>query len=146
MVNGGFGLPVSELSAFDVWTLAFLFGFQIYFDFCGYSHIALGSAKMIGISFPENFNFPYLATSPKDFWRKWHISLSSWVRDYIYLPLLKAKLQNSSSGGLEKATLNKRSKIFIYYLGFNGILARCKLTFFSYVVFIMQYLFLFIEL
>ena len=110
MVNGGFGLPVSELSAFDVWTLAFLFGFQIYFDFCGYSHIALGSAKMIGITFPENFNFPYLANSPKDFWRRWHISLSSWVRDYIYLPLLKAKLQNSSSGGLEKATLNKKDQ------------------------------------
>ncbi|MDC3294790.1 MBOAT family protein, partial [Candidatus Pelagibacter ubique] len=103
-----------EISALDVWTLAFLFGFQIYFDFCGYSHIALGSAKMIGITFPENFNFPYMASSPKDFWRRWHISLSSWVRDYIYFPLLKIKIHNSSVGGLEKATSNKNDQITLF--------------------------------
>ena len=75
------------LTAIDVWTLAFLFGFQIYFDFSGYSHIALGCARMMGIQFPENFDYPYLATSPREFWRRWHISLSSWIRDYLYLPL-----------------------------------------------------------
>ena len=73
---------------FDAWTLAFLFGFQIYFDFAGYSHIAIGSAKLLGITLPENFNFPYLATSPREFWQRWHISLSTWIRDYLYLPLL----------------------------------------------------------
>ena len=114
LVDSGFGLPISEISALDVWTLAFLFGFQIYFDFCGYSHIALGSAKMIGITFPENFNFPYMASSPKDFWRRWHISLSSWVRDYIYFPLLKIKIHNSSVGGLEKATSNKNDQITLF--------------------------------
>tara|TARA_B100000767_G_scaffold271815_2_gene298219 strand:+ start:796 stop:2235 length:1440 start_codon:yes stop_codon:yes gene_type:complete len=114
LVDSGFGLPISEISALDVWTLTFLFGFQIYFDFCGYSHIALGSAKMIGITFPENFNFPYMANSPKDFWRRWHISLSSWVRDYIYFPLLKIKFQNSSVGGLERATLNKNDQITLF--------------------------------
>ena len=85
-----------------------MFGFQIYFDFSGYSHIALGSAKLLGINFPENFNFPYLASSPKDFWRRWHISLSSWVRDYIYLPLSNMKFQNTSLGGLSKVTNYKK--------------------------------------
>ena len=108
LVNTGFDLQLETLSAIDVWTLAFLFGFQIYFDFSGYSHIALGSAKMIGINFPENFNFPYLSNSPKDFWRRWHISLSSWVRDYIYLPLSNVKFQNTSIGGLTYATTNKK--------------------------------------
>jgi len=108
LVDVGYGLPLETLSALDVWTLSFLFGFQIYFDFSGYSHIALGSAKMIGINFPENFNFPYLSCSPKDFWRRWHISLSSWVRDYIYLPLSNVKFQNTSIGGLTYATTNKK--------------------------------------
>ncbi len=108
LVDSGFEIPIETLSALDVWTLAFLFGFQIYFDFSAYSHIALGSARMIGIIFPENFNFPYLATSPKDFWQKWHISLSSWVRDYLYLPLMGQKFKEKSFGGLGDATINKK--------------------------------------
>lgn len=99
-VDSGFEHPVSALSALDVMTLAFLFGFQIYFDFSAYSHIAIGSARLMGISFPENFNFPYLANSPREFWRRWHISLSSWIRDYLYLPLLGAKVHDRSVGGL----------------------------------------------
>ncbi len=87
LVDDGFAQNINFLSAIDVWTLAFLFGFQIYFDFSAYSHIALGSAKMMGIEFPENFNYPYLATSPKEFWKRWHISLSNWFRDYVFLPL-----------------------------------------------------------
>ena len=63
---------------------------------------------MIGIIFPENFNFPYLATSPKDFWKRWHISLSSWVRDYLYLPLTGKKFKEISVGGLGDATTNKK--------------------------------------
>lgn len=110
LVNSGFDLPLETLSALDVWTLAFLFGIQIYFDFSGYSHIALGSAKMIGITLPENFNFPYISSSPKDFWRRWHISLSSWVRDYIYLPLLNSKYQDSSSGGFSKTSIGNKDQ------------------------------------
>jgi D-alanyl-lipoteichoic acid acyltransferase DltB (MBOAT superfamily) len=87
-VDDGFSRNPAELSFFDSWTLAFLFGFQIYFDFAGYSHIAIGSAKLLGINLPENFNFPYFATSPRDFWQRWHISLSTWVRDYLYLPIM----------------------------------------------------------
>ena len=103
LVDTGFEQPVSALSAIDVWTLAFLFGFQIYFDFSAYSHIALGSARLLGIHLPENFNFPYLANSPVEFWRRWHISLSSWIRDYLYLPLAGAKVQDRSVGGLGSA-------------------------------------------
>lgn len=100
LVDDGFLQPVSSLSAVDVMTLAFLFGFQIYFDFSAYSSIAIGSARLMGIHVPENFNFPYIASSPRDFWRRWHISLSSWIRDYLYLPLLGVKVRDRSAGGL----------------------------------------------
>jgi len=102
MVDTGFAQPVDTLSALDVWTLAFLFGFQIYFDFSAYSHIAIGSARLMGIILPENFNFPYIASSPKEFWKRWHISLSSWIRDYLYLPLAGVKVgqESSSQGGI----------------------------------------------
>lgn len=115
LVDVGFAMPLEAMSALDVWTLAFLFGFQIYFDFSAYSHIALGSARLMGICFPENFNFPYLATSPKDFWRRWHISLSSWIRDYLYLPLAHIKVHDKSVGGLANATQDKKknSALFI---------------------------------
>ena len=103
LVDTGFEQSAATLSAVDVWTLAFLFGFQIYFDFSGYSHIAIGCARMMGIAFPENFDFPYLASSPRDFWRRWHISLSSWIRDYLYLPLAGERVQDRSTGGLAAA-------------------------------------------
>lgn len=114
LVDQGYKLPVETLSALDVWTLAFLFGFQIYFDFSAYSHIALGSARLFGIVFPENFNFPYMASSPKDFWQRWHISLSSWIRDYLYLPLTGAKVLNKSVGGLTIATLENGKSRALY--------------------------------
>ena len=62
-------------------------GFQIYFDFSGYSDMAIGLGKMFGFDFMENFNYPYIANSITDFWRRWHISLSSWFKDYVYIPL-----------------------------------------------------------
>ncbi|RMG32834.1 MAG: MBOAT family protein, partial [Methanobacteriota archaeon] len=96
LVDAGYSMPTSMLSALDVWTLAFLFGFQIYFDFSAYSHIAIGCARMMGIHFPDNFFYPYLAHSPKEFWRRWHISLSSWIRDYLYLPLAGIRVQDRS--------------------------------------------------
>lgn len=104
LVDDAFALDLTVLSAIDVITMAFLFGFQIFFDFAGYSHIAIGCAKLMGITFPENFDFPYIASSFKDFWKRWHISLSSWIRDYLYLPLLGVKVINKNSksrGGLE---------------------------------------------
>ena len=70
-----------------VWWGAFVFGIQIYCDFSAYTDIAIGSAHLLGIELPENFDTPYVATSPQDFWRRWHISLSTWLRDYLYIPL-----------------------------------------------------------
>jgi len=99
LVDEAFSIDPNFLSAIDVWTMAFLFGFQIYFDFSAYSHIAIGSAKLMGITVPENFNYPYLATSFKDFWKRWHISLSSWIRDYLYLPLAGIKVTKTSGKG-----------------------------------------------
>ena len=99
-MDSGFQQPLASLSALDVWTLAFLFGFQIYFDFSAYSSIAIGSARLMGIHIPENFNFPYLANSPREFWRRWHISLSSWIRDYLYFPLQGIKVRDRSTGGI----------------------------------------------
>jgi len=106
-VDDGLGQSLSTLSALDAWTLTFLFGFQIYFDFSAYSHIALGSARMMGVVFPENFNFPYFSQSPREFWKRWHISLSSWIRDYLYLPLCGATVQDRSVGGLNTEQLAK---------------------------------------
>jgi D-alanyl-lipoteichoic acid acyltransferase DltB (MBOAT superfamily) len=88
-----------SLGGIDVATLAFLFGFQIYFDFSAYSHIALGAARVLGIDIPENFNYPYIARSMKEFWKRWHISLSSWIRDYLYLPLTGTKVMVSTGKG-----------------------------------------------
>ncbi len=77
----------TEKSILLYWIFAISYMLQIYFDFSGYSDIAIGLGRIFGFHFPENFNFPYTATSITDFWRKWHISLSSWFRDYVYIPL-----------------------------------------------------------
>jgi alginate O-acetyltransferase complex protein AlgI len=78
---------VSSFSGLDLIITAYLFSFQLYFDFSGYSDMAIGMGKIFGFSVPENFNLPYLAISIKEFWQKWHISLSCWFRDYLYIPL-----------------------------------------------------------
>ncbi|RAH13795.1 MAG: MBOAT family protein [Methanobacteriota archaeon] len=70
-----------------IWWATLCFGIQIYCDFSAYSDIAIGSAHLMGVKIPENFKTPYAATSPQDFWRRWHISLSTWLRDYLYIPL-----------------------------------------------------------
>ena len=77
-------LPISVASA---WLGAVAYALQIYFDFSGYSDMAIGLGRMFGFHFAENFNYPYVANSITDFWRRWHISLSSWFRDYVYIPL-----------------------------------------------------------
>ncbi len=81
------GMEVSSLSVLTSWTGIICYTLQIYFDFSGYSDMAIGLGKMLGFDFVQNFNFPYKATSVTDFWRRWHISLSSWFRDYVYIPL-----------------------------------------------------------
>jgi alginate O-acetyltransferase complex protein AlgI len=71
----------------DVWCLAFGYGLQLFFDFAGYSHIAIGAARALGIGVPENFDRPFASTTPSIFWTRWHMSLSFWIRDYVFLPL-----------------------------------------------------------
>lgn len=82
-----FSLSADELSAGTAWFGIVCYTIQIYFDFSGYSDMAVGLGKMFGFEFVENFNFPYTAQSIRDFWRRWHISLSTWFRDYVYIPL-----------------------------------------------------------
>ena len=78
---------IGNLTFVSSWFGIIAFALQIYFDFSGYSDMAIGLAKIFGMNFDENFNFPYISKSITEFWRRWHITLSSWFRDYIYIPL-----------------------------------------------------------
>ena len=79
--------PISELSIISAWLGAIAFGLQLYFDFSGYSDMAIGLGRMLGFYFPENFNYPYMAKSVSEFWRRWHMTLTGWFREYVYIPL-----------------------------------------------------------
>ncbi len=85
-INAGFD-QVKHWSGPDVWCLALGYGLQLFFDFAGYSHIAIGAAKILGFTVPENFARPFASTTPSIFWTRWHMSLSFWIRDYVFLPL-----------------------------------------------------------
>ncbi|MGL4522373.1 MAG: MBOAT family O-acyltransferase [Bacilli bacterium] len=82
-----FSLSGGDLSTASAWLGILAYSLQIYFDFSGYSDMAIGLGKMFGFSFLENFNYPYISKNVSEFWRRWHISLSSWFRDYVYIPL-----------------------------------------------------------
>jgi alginate O-acetyltransferase complex protein AlgI len=105
LVDSIFRFPTDAMSAELAWLGALAFGLQIYFDFSGYSDMAIGLAAMFGIRFPENFRHPYVATSIQDFWRRWHISLSTWFRDYLYIPL----------GGSRYGPLRTCANLFIVF-------------------------------
>ena len=79
--------PAAQLSALTAWLGIVAYAFQIFFDFAGYSDMAIGLGRMFGFSFPENFRYPYISRSVSDFWRRWHITLSTWFREYLYIPL-----------------------------------------------------------
>lgn len=81
------GMEYSELSAATAWIGILAFTFQIYYDFSGYSDMAVGLGKMLGFNFPENFDHPYISRSISEFWRRWHITLGSWFKSYVYIPL-----------------------------------------------------------
>jgi len=89
-INAGFD-HATQWSGPDVWCLAFGYGLQLFFDFAGYSHLAIGAAKMLGFIVPENFDLPFTSTTPSIFWTRWHMSLSFWIRDYVFLPLATAR-------------------------------------------------------
>ena len=79
--------PTAELTTLGAWLGIIAFAFQLYFDFSGYSDMAIGLGRMLGFDFLDNFNYPYLSRSATEFWRRWHISLGNWFRDYMYIPL-----------------------------------------------------------
>lgn len=85
--TGAGGIAPSEIDFQTSWLAALSYAFQIYFDFSGYSDMAIGLGRFMGFRLPENFNNPYIATSVTDFWRRWHITLGAWMRNYLYIPL-----------------------------------------------------------
>jgi alginate O-acetyltransferase complex protein AlgI len=87
MVNAAFSTPGAQLNTRTAWLGVIAYTIQIYFDFSGYSDMAIGLGRMLGFQLPENFARPYSAVSITDFWRRWHMSLSRWFRDYLYIPL-----------------------------------------------------------
>jgi alginate O-acetyltransferase complex protein AlgI len=87
VADAAFALPGSDLTFASAWLGALAYSVQIYFDFSGYSDMAIGMGQMFGIRFLENFNHPYAASTITEFWRRWHISLSTWFRDYLFIPL-----------------------------------------------------------
>ncbi|MCP5047758.1 MAG: MBOAT family protein, partial [bacterium] len=89
-----FALPATELTAAVSWLALTAYTLQIYFDFSGYYDMAIGLGKMLGFDFLENFNYPYISTSITEFWRRWHISLSTWLRDYLFLPTAYASMRS----------------------------------------------------
>ena len=96
-----FAQSTSSLGFMSAWVGAVAYLFQIYYDFCGYSDMAIGLGKMFGFTFKENFNYPYGARSIQDFWRRWHISLSTWFKEYLYIPL------GGNRKGKARTALNK---------------------------------------
>ncbi len=104
-VTGTFADP-SAMSGLQLWLGFFLYAFYIFFDFAGYSNIAVGVTQLFGIDCVKNFKRPYLAVNIKDFWSRWHISLSTWLRDYIYIPL----------GGNRKGKVRKVINVMITFL------------------------------
>lgn len=87
VVDSIYAISPDVLDTKWLWVGAFLYTLQIYYDFSGYSDMAIGLGRMFGFEFPENFNYPYISRSIREFWRRWHITLSSWFKEYVYIPL-----------------------------------------------------------
>jgi alginate O-acetyltransferase complex protein AlgI len=102
-----FSQPVASLNVLSAWTGAIAYMLQIYFDFSGYSDMAIGLGHMFGFTFQENFNYPYVSRSVQEFWRRWHISLSTWFKEYVYIPL------GGNRRGKLRTVLNKIAVFFL---------------------------------
>lgn len=100
-----YGYDITTISGRTAWIGTIAYTFQIYYDFSGYSDMAIGMAKMFGFDIPENFDYPYAARTISEFWRRWHISLGSWFREYVYIPL----------GGNQKGRIRTYLNLFIVF-------------------------------
>ncbi|MCI0765976.1 MBOAT family protein [Bacillus sp. TL12] len=116
-----FAMPPSELSVGTAWIGIIAYTLQIYFDFSGYSDMAIGLGKIFGFDFPRNFHYPYIAKSVSEFWRRWHITLGSWFRDYVYIPL----------GGNRVSKLANYRNLFIVW-GLTGLWHGASWTFIAW--------------
>jgi alginate O-acetyltransferase complex protein AlgI len=106
MADTIFALDSSYINIASAWIAGITYTLQIYFDFSGYSDMAIGISRVFGFEFKENFNYPYVATSMQNFWRRWHISLSTWFKEYLYIPL----------GGNRKGSLRTvLNKVFVFF-------------------------------
>ena len=113
-----FALPVNEFGTSVAWVGAIAYTFQIFYDFSGYSDMAIGLGSVFGFKFLENFNYPYISKSITEFWRRWHISLSTWFKEYLYIPL----------GGNRVSKLKMYMNLFIVFLA-TGIWHGAEWTF-----------------
>lgn len=113
-----FSMDITAISGKMAWSAALFYTFQIYYDFSGYSDMAIGLGKMFGFDIPENFNYPYLSKTIGEFWRKWHISLGTWFREYVYIPL----------GGNRKGNIRTYANLFIVFL-LTGLWHGASFTF-----------------
>jgi alginate O-acetyltransferase complex protein AlgI len=127
-VDAAFARQANSLGSLDVWLMAVGFGLQIYLDFSSYSRIAIGSSKLCGLELVENFDFPYGARNPVEFWAKWHMSLSRWIRDYLFYPLVGKK---ATLGALVRAAIvsmvlcgiwHGAGWTFVLWGGYHGLL------------------------
>ena len=133
IADKAFNMPVDDRTMSFAWLGAIAYTLQIFFDFSGYSDMAIGLGKMFGFEFEENFNYPYTAISVTDFWRRWHISLSTWFRDYLYIPL---------GGSRSKTKTRNYINLFIVWV-FTGIWHGANWTFIVWGLF--YFVFLFVE-
>ena len=118
LVDHVYALETKELSLQIAWVAAFAYAVQLYFDFSGYSDMAIGMGRMFGFSFPENFRYPLAAKSMTDFWRRWHMTLTGWFRDYLYIPL----------GGNRKGRMRTwRNRFLVFF--FTGLWHGADWTF-----------------
>jgi alginate O-acetyltransferase complex protein AlgI len=127
-----FGAIAAHPGAPAAWSAVFAFAMQIYFDFSGYSDIAIGCARLLGFPFPDNFRRPYLAWSISEFWRRWHITLSTWLRDYLYIPLggnrhgALATLRNLMVTMLLGGLWHGANWTFVAWGGYHGLLLAAE--------------------
>ena len=120
-----FNIPAGILTMGQAWLGSLAYAFQIYFDFSGYSDMAIGLGLMMGFRFPENFNAPYISQSISEFWRRWHITLSNWMRDYLYIPI---------GGNRVKSTVRLYFNLWVVFL-ISGFWHGAAWTFIAWGIF-----------